>query len=122
MIKRFFTIRNLLIAYISTIILLMALPLNSASELNNITILQFRGDYFLHSILFLPWAFFGFLLHKKMWFWGTLGLLFAVLAEGIQYFLPYRAFNVNDVLANVIGVLIGMAVWLALRKRITTVR
>jgi hypothetical protein len=44
--------------YLLAIIALIALPLNTSSELNNITILQLRGDYFFHILLFLPWAFF----------------------------------------------------------------
>jgi len=30
---------------------------NNANELNNITILQLRGDYFFHILMFLPWMF-----------------------------------------------------------------
>jgi hypothetical protein len=44
--------------YLFGIFLLIALPLNTAKELNNITILRLRGDYFFHILLFLPWAFF----------------------------------------------------------------
>ena len=117
MIKRFLSIPNLFIAYVSVIILLMSLPLNSG-ELNNIFILRFRGDYFLHALLFLPWAFFGLMLQKRKGSWMLSGLLFAVCAEGIQYLLPYRAFNVNDVLANAIGVLAGFgALYVYLRIR-----
>jgi glycopeptide antibiotics resistance protein len=106
MIKRLITPRNLLIAYIATIVILMVLPLNSG-ELNNIFILRFRGDYFLHALLFLPWAFFGFLLQKRKGLWFMLGLLFAICAESIQYLLPYRAFNVNDLLSNTIGIILS---------------
>ncbi len=39
--------------------------------------------------------------------WLLLGIIFAASAEGIQYWLPYRGFNIMDVLFNVLGVLIG---------------
>ncbi|MBN1227066.1 MAG: hypothetical protein JXA79_08735 [Deltaproteobacteria bacterium] len=33
--------------------------------------------------------------------------MFAQGTEGIQYLLPYRAYNVNDLLANSIGITLG---------------
>ena len=36
-----------------------------------------------------------------------IGLLFAFGLEFIQYYLPYRAFNINDLIANGIGIAIG---------------
>jgi len=93
--------------YCLIIILLFTLPLNSANELNNITILRFRGDYFFHALLFLPWALFQ-LLPKKHWvLWIIIGLLFALTSELIQFFLSYRAFNINDIFANTIGISSG---------------
>ena len=93
--------------YITAIVLLVTLPINSAGELNNITILHFRGDYFLHALLFVPWSFFQYLSKNKNWLWLLVGLLFASLSEGVQYLLPYRAFNINDLIANNFGVLLG---------------
>jgi glycopeptide antibiotics resistance protein len=90
--------------------MLVTLPINSAGELNDITILRFRGDYFLHAIMFMPWMLFRQALKIKLWYWLLFGLLFAACSEGIQYLLPYRAFNVNDLVANVIGIIIGFFV------------
>jgi len=95
-------------AYTFAIVLLVILPLNSSSELNNITILQLRGDYFFHILMFLPWAFFRQATAFKILPWLMLGLLFAAGTEGLQYFLPWRAFNVNDLLANGLGVLLSL--------------
>jgi glycopeptide antibiotics resistance protein len=100
-------IKTVLGVYILTILLLVALPLNTSSELNNITIFQLRGDYFFHIMLFMPWAFFRQACKIKTLPWLLLGLLFAAGTEGLQYFLPWRAFNVNDLLANMIGVILG---------------
>ena len=36
-------------------------------------------------------------------------------AEGVQYFLTYRAFNVNDMISNVIGMMLGLGVMGRLR-------
>lgn len=35
------------------------------------------------------------------------GLVIALLIEGIQYYLPYRSFNMYDVIFNVVGLLTG---------------
>jgi len=93
--------------YLVSIFLLVTLPLNSAGELNNINILQLRGDYFFHIVMFLPWAFFRLVFGQKGWSWGVFGLFFAAGSEGIQYLLPYRAYNMNDLMANMLGVLLG---------------
>ena len=38
------------------------------------------------------------------------GIGLAVVAEGVQYFLTYRAFNVNDMISNVIGMMLGLGI------------
>lgn len=35
------------------------------------------------------------------------GLVVSAFSEGIQHVLPYRTFNVNDVIANVVGIILG---------------
>lgn len=94
-------------AYTFAIVLLVILPLNSSSELNDIIILRLRGDYFLHILLFMPWSFFRQASKIKTLPWLLLSLFFAAGSEGLQYFLPWRAFNVNDLLANALGVVLG---------------
>lgn len=103
--------KTIFYTYILVIIALIALPLNTSSELNNITILQLRGDYFFHILLFLPWMFFRKVFHIRYLYWLSLGLFFASATEGLQYLLPWRAFNVNDMLANGMGVLVGFLVY-----------
>ncbi len=100
----------------TVIILLCVLPINSSgSSLNNVYLISIRLDYLAHFILFIPWM---FLLKKysKMSFNKNIvkttlliiiGLLFAFSSELIQYYLPYRAFNINDLIANGIGIGIG---------------
>jgi VanZ family protein len=86
--------------------------MNNANELNNITILQLRGDYFFHILMFLPWFFFSGVYNMKKIYWVLIGLLFAAGSESLQYLLPYRAYNVNDLLANMLGILAGFSVTL----------
>ncbi len=114
--KMIFNSKFLFWGYFGFIILLVVLPLNSAGELNDVNIVSFRGDYFFHAVVFLPWAFFKvpFRFHAFTWF--CLGLLFAAATEGIQFFLSYRAFNINDVIANMAGILIGTFLFLLVSR------
>ncbi len=106
--------------YFSAILLLVSLPISHAgvTDLNNITIIRIRGDYFFHVLAFLPWAFFLPIFSFSKPTWLLLGIIFAVGSESLQYLLPYRAFNINDLLANTIGIAIGMAIFLKTDKYI----
>lgn len=68
-------------------------------------------DYLLHALTLIPWSYLAFQkINKPQQSIGIIlisGLLFAALCEGIQYFLPYRAFNINDLAANFLGVILG---------------
>jgi glycopeptide antibiotics resistance protein len=110
-----FTSKPFFYLYLTTIILLVVLPLNSAAELNTITVLELRADYLAHVLLFAPWALFRHVHNPSRWLWFALGIAAAAGTEGLQYILPYRTFNINDLLANSIGVFVGYLVtWLRL--------
>jgi VanZ family protein len=111
--------------YIVFLILAAVLPINSSdsNSINNIFIIQIRLDYFIHAMLFLPWVLlcqlaFNRALAINYWLIAGAGLLMATFTEGIQYFLTYRSYNINDLLANYLGVglgtllaVIGMAIY-----------
>jgi glycopeptide antibiotics resistance protein len=88
----------------------MVLPINrEGSLLNDIYIIHIRLDYLAHLVVFLPFLF----LFRKVYAYGLIpalfiGCLFAALSEILQYILPYRAFNINDLLGNVFGVVAGL--------------
>ncbi len=101
-------------AYIVILLLLAILPINSMSKtnINDIYVIRIRFDYLLHSVVFIPFAFLYFKAAKpitlnNIWFMAGAGILLATFTEGIQYFLPYRSYNINDLLANYLGVLLG---------------
>lgn len=97
--------------YALFIVLLVVLPINSTGELNDINIITFRGDYFFHVLVFIPWSFFQPALRNKTITWLLLGLIFASATESLQYLLPYRAWNINDLLANILGVILGFVLY-----------
>ena len=99
----------LLYLYLVIILLLMVLPINSDLLLNDIYIINFRLDYITHMLVFLPFLF----LFHRVYSPGIipsliLGCLFAAFSEYIQYLLPYRAFNINDLIGNVFGIVTGL--------------
>ena len=119
--KRFDRIRIfriLFLFYCLALLLLAILPINGVSSpLNHTFIVKVRLDYLFHSLVFIPWmllisfAFTNGNRNKRFSYILLLlsyGLLTAIITEGIQYFLPYRSFNINDLLANLIGVTIGI--------------
>ncbi|MFT4805488.1 MAG: VanZ family protein [Psychroserpens sp.] len=111
--------KALLGIYTVGILLLVILPINGKDQvfghLNNTYIINIRLDYISHFLLFIPWVAIVYLTFgKEVAFFNfdtytLISLLtFAIFAESIQYFLPYRTFNINDLLANVFGVLLGI--------------
>ena len=114
-------LKVLFITYTILLVLLAILPINSAgSTINHTHIVSIRLDYLLHFSIFLPWMFllwkmvgvsFRTNFHQSLYY-IFLGLLFAFANEAVQYFLPYRAFNINDLLANGLGVILGAVFFL----------
>ncbi len=110
--------KKLFVVYIIFILLLLTLPLNGTNTiLNNTWIVEIRLDYLLHAILFLPFL----ILCIKAWLINIIialffGILFAAISEGLQYLLPYRAFNINDLLANILGIFLGVAIAVIAQK------
>ena len=110
--------------YIVFLVLLSVLPINSSSNstINDIFVVTIRLDYLLHCLVNIPLILFlyidkGIELFRtpvKTVGWVILLLIFAVVTEWIQYFLPYRAFNINDMIANALGVLLGVFFMIAL--------
>ena len=48
----------------------------------------------------------------------SIGFLIGMSLEAIQYILPWRTFNVNDLMANGIGVVFGIVIWMIIRNRL----
>lgn len=107
----------LLFVYVLFIVLLVILPLNDTevSILSNTYIVKIRLDYLVHVGLFFPFL----ILIKQAYHHSPVslmiltGLAFAVVCEGIQYVLPYRSFNINDLIANGIGIITGIVLVLS---------
>ena len=92
-------------------------PINGVnSKLNNTFVLFVRLDYLIHVAMFaclsvlFRLAYFpkpGFNLSKGFLFFGVM-FLTAFFSEALQWLVSYRVFNVNDLVANFIGVLLSI--------------
>jgi glycopeptide antibiotics resistance protein len=114
----------LIISYVLIIMVLSVADVNSNKQVNlsSTWVLSIRSDYLLHALLFVPWMVlvrWRWKEKKGAWFFMKAlgaGLLLAVISEGVQYWLPYRAFNLVDLGANWVGVVLGGIVsWMMMR-------
>lgn len=119
-------VKKTLISYSILIILLAVLPINKGeSFLNDNYILNFRLDYLAHFAIFIPWIVISRIFccrigrrsARKILPWIGIGLALAILTEGVQYLLPYRAFNINDLAANILGVALGSLAFAFAKKK-----
>ena len=98
----------LFVLYILAVFLFNILPLGFVEKIQEPLWGEFRLDYLAIALVFLPWIFFHLCfptIKKRRWF--VVGLMMALLIEGIQYYLPYRGFNMYDIIFNVVGLLMG---------------
>ena len=98
-------LKAIFITYLTLLILATVLPLNSAGEaLTEHHVLTLRWDYLLHALVYAPLPVLLAWQLKKLWPAVLLALALATGFELIHAVLPYRGFNVNDLVANSVGV------------------
>lgn len=98
--------------YLGLLLFLMWAPLNGVGIPLDNYILGLRADHLLHASVYLPCALFliDFTGRKRPLLAWLASVGLGLLTEGVQYLLPYRGFDINDLVANTIGVTLG---WLA---------
>ena len=112
------SIRLLFYVYFSGLLVATLFPFGEATQvLDTVYILSLRLDHLLHILVFFPLIPIWLTLWpaSNKWLVFALGLFIAAAAEGMHYVLPYRAFNANDMLANIAGVIAGMLLHPVLR-------
>jgi len=91
--------------YFFSLFFLMWAPLGGV-PLDNF-VFGIRMDHLVHASVYIPATWFIFRTRPYLW-----ALSVAMLTESVQYLLPYRSFDINDMAANLLGVLLG---WLICR-------
>ena len=108
-------------AYFALLLILMWSPVGALGVPLNNFVLGIRADHLVHASVYIPAAlffvdFYPRSRHRLRRSWLS-ALLLGVTTETVQYFLPYRGFDINDMVANAIGVSLGALLLLpALRK------
>lgn len=94
--------------YFMLLVIVMWAPLNGLGVPLDNFVLGIRLDHLLHASVFVPCTW--FLATRPQcrygWIW-LLGVLVGVVTESGQYLLPYRGFDINDMVANALGVSLG---------------
>lgn len=104
--------------YFALLAILMWAPLNGIGIPLNHYVLGLRADHLLHASVFIPCTLFLMDIIDRRWLVWLTAVGIGLLTEGVQYLLPYRGYDVNDLVANTIGVTLGWLVILALKKRL----
>lgn len=104
--------------YLVLLAFLMWAPLNGLDVPLNNYFLGLRADHLVHAMVFLPCGlFFVDLFGSRLVTW-LVSVAVGLTTEWVQYLLPWRGFDVNDLVANVLGITIGcIIVFWALRRR-----
>lgn len=105
--------------YFVALAILMWAPLNGVGIPLNNYVLGLRLDHFLHASVFIPCSLFVMDLFRgrRGWITWLCAVGVGVLTESVQYLLPYRGFDINDMVANFCGISLGwMAILIMKRK------
>lgn len=113
------TIRVFFVIYFVVLAVVTVIPLGGVStSLSGTEVLNLRMDYLLHALVFLPlvplWKFSK--PSHPLWVIVITGIGVAALAEISHMWIPYRAYNINDLLGNVLGALLGWPLYLLARN------
>lgn len=103
--------------YFAALAILMWAPLNGMGIPLDNYILGLRADHLLHASVFIPCTLFLMDVIDRRWLVWLAAVGIGLLTEGGQWLLPYRGYDVNDLIANAIGVTIGWLIILAIKKR-----
>ena len=99
--------KNTLFFYLLFVFIIHVFPFDSSYKLNVMGSFQVRWDYIFHILVFIPLPIF---LNRSSPYWVLISLVLTFFLEGIQLFLPYRSFNVIDILANLFGIIFGFLI------------
>lgn len=103
--------------YFLLLAILMWAPVGVVGVPLNNFVLGIRLDHLLHASVYIPCTFFLFDFFSKTMPFSRprtvvllFGILIGIVTETGQYLLPYRGFDINDLISNALGVSLGFLV------------
>ncbi len=96
--------------YLFTLGTALIVPLGEVQqEVNQSHFIGIRSDYWIHLLLFMPWAAFYTVVSTRIryWKWLTMGIFLSMGVEVLQIFVPYRTYNMMDMVGNATGIILG---------------
>lgn len=103
--------------YFLFLAILMWAPLNGFGIPLDEYVLGLRFDHLLHASVFIPCSLFIYTPHWRKWGVWVTAVGVGVLTETVQWLLPYRGFDINDMVANFLGVSLGWAIILLVKHK-----
>lgn len=103
--------------YFLFLAILMWAPLNGFGIPMDEYILGLRFDHLLHASVFIPCSLFIYTPHWRKWGVWVTAVGVGVLTETVQWLLPYRGFDINDMVANFLGVSLGWMIILIIKHK-----
>ena len=76
------------------------------------------SNFFLHILEYYVLGFLLFNAKGNFIFSASVGSAYGLIDEIHQYFVPYRFFDIFDLAADVIGIILGIAAFLIIKKLI----
>jgi VanZ family protein len=111
------------IIYILLIILIGIMSIIPDTALDKVsdTYKLFSGGYLFHILGYGVFCFFALLYNityqrHSLFIMLLFISIYSIILEVIQYFLPYRTFNLYDILASLIGVAVGVVFFFLYRR------
>ena len=101
------------VTFIFSLILIMYFSILPASSIPNIAALSFLTDKMIHALIFLYLSYMGLKSYFDISKLVLLGLIFSfgLVIEIIHFYHPYRFFEIPDLIANLIGILLALAIF-----------
>lgn len=110
--------RRLSPCYFILLAVLMWAPLGALGVPLNNFVLGIRMDHVVHASIYLFCTWFLMDIRGiKGWQVWLLGCAVGIVTESVQYLIPYRGFDINDLIANFFGVSVGWCLMLWLHGR-----
>lgn len=110
--------RRLAPYYFLLLAILMWSPLGALGKPLDNFVFGIRLDHLVHASIYIFCTWFLMDIRRlRGWQIWLLGCLVGVITESVQYLLPYRGFDINDMAANFLGVSLGWCVVLWLHGR-----